>query len=83
MFIAPLLNEGRNRFEVSDRELNESNLAWQTSLKGYQSIYLEVLEQRRDLLHKMNRRAEFDIFKNPEILIALEEYKRHLEKHCL
>jgi NADPH dehydrogenase (quinone) len=25
----------------------------------------------------------FDIFKNPDIPRALEEYKRHLEKHCL
>jgi NADPH dehydrogenase (quinone) len=25
----------------------------------------------------------FDIFKNPDIPLALEDYKRHLEKHCL
>ena len=25
----------------------------------------------------------FDIFKNPDIPCALEDYKRHLEKHCL
>jgi NADPH dehydrogenase (quinone) len=25
----------------------------------------------------------FDIFKNPDIPRALEDYKRHLEKHCL
>jgi hypothetical protein len=25
----------------------------------------------------------FDIFKNPGIPRALEDYKRHLEKHCL
>ena len=25
----------------------------------------------------------FDIFKSPDISRALEDYKRHLEKHCL
>jgi len=25
----------------------------------------------------------FDIFNNPDIPLALEDYKRHLEKHCL
>jgi modulator of drug activity B len=25
----------------------------------------------------------FDIFKNPDIPRALEDYKRHLENHCL
>ena len=25
----------------------------------------------------------FDIFKNPDISRALDDYKRHLEKHCL
>ena len=27
--------------------------------------------------------AVFDIFKNPDVSRALEDYKRHLEKHCL
>jgi modulator of drug activity B len=25
----------------------------------------------------------FDIFKNPDVTGALEDYNRHLEKHCL
>lgn len=25
----------------------------------------------------------FDIFKNPGIPLSLDEYKRHLEQHCL
>jgi modulator of drug activity B len=25
----------------------------------------------------------FDIFKNPDVPRALEDYKQHLEKHCL
>lgn len=60
-----------------ERELSESNLAWQNSLKAYQSIYLEVLEQRRELLNKMNRRAEFDeeLIRKYFLLIDVEEFK--------
>lgn len=60
-----------------DRELEESNLDWQNSLKGYQSIYLEVLEQRRNLLNKMNRRAEFDeeLIRKYLLLTDVEEFK--------
>lgn len=73
-FLAEKYSEERSRNEHLDnlfskleidlkffeRELEESNLARQNSLKSYQSIYLEVLEQRRELLNRMNRRAEFD-----------------------
>lgn len=59
------------------RELEESNFAWQNSLKGYQSIYLEMLERRRDLLNKMNRRAEFDedLIRKYLSLTDVEEFK--------
>jgi hypothetical protein len=60
-----------------ERELSESNLALQNSLKGYQSIYLEVLERRRELLNKMNRRAEFDeeLIRKYLLLTDVEEFK--------
>ncbi|MEH2257842.1 Na+/H+ antiporter [Nostoc sp.] len=63
--------------KVFDRELEESNLARQNSLKRYQSIYLEVLEQRRELLNKMNRRAEFDegLIRKYLLLTDMEEFK--------
>ena len=59
------------------RELEESNLARQNSLKSYQSIYLEVLERRRELLNKMNRRAEFDeaLLRKYLLLTDVEEFK--------
>ncbi|PSB06982.1 Na+/H+ antiporter [Pleurocapsa sp. CCALA 161] len=59
------------------RELEESNLVWQNSLKDYQSIYLEMLERRRELLNKMNRRAEFDeaLIRKYLSSIDLEEFK--------
>ncbi|MBC1222465.1 Na+/H+ antiporter [Nostoc sp. UCD121] len=60
-----------------DRQLEESNFAWQNSLKGYQSIYLEVLERRRELLNKMNCRAEFDeaLLRKYFLLTDLEEFR--------
>ncbi|MBW4528341.1 MAG: Na+/H+ antiporter [Phormidium tanganyikae FI6-MK23] len=60
-----------------DRQLEESNFAWQNSIKGYQSIYLEVLERRRELLNNMNRRAEFDeaLLRKYFLLIDLEEFR--------
>ncbi|MBN3874958.1 Na+/H+ antiporter [Nostoc sp. JL23] len=63
--------------KVFDRELSESNLAWQNSLKDYQSIYLELLERRRDLLNKMNRRAEFDeaLLRKYLLLTDVEEFR--------
>jgi Na+/H+ antiporter len=58
-----------------DQQLEDS--AWQTSLAGYQSIYLEMLERRRELLNKMNRRAEFDevLIRKYLSLTDMEEFK--------
>ncbi|KJH72894.1 Na+/H+ antiporter [Aliterella atlantica] len=60
-----------------NRQLEESDFAWQNSLKGYRSIYLEMLERRRDLLNKMNRRAEFDeeLIRKYLSLIDVEEFR--------
>lgn len=60
-----------------DRQLEESNVALQNSLKDYQSIYLEVLERRRDLLSKMNRHAEFDeaLLRKYLLLTDIEEFR--------
>jgi monovalent cation/hydrogen antiporter len=60
-----------------DRELEESNFARQTLLKSYRSIYLEVLERRREVLNKMNRRAEFDeaLIRKYFLLTDVEEFK--------
>jgi monovalent cation/hydrogen antiporter len=60
-----------------DRGLEESSLTWQDSLKGYRSVYLEMLERRRELLSKMNRRAEFDeaLIRKYLALTDVEEFK--------
>jgi monovalent cation/hydrogen antiporter len=60
-----------------DRELEESNLDRQNLLKSYQSIYLEMLERRRELLNKMNRRSEFneELIRKYLSLIDVEEFK--------
>ncbi|BAU13004.1 putative sodium/hydrogen antiporter [Leptolyngbya sp. NIES-3755] len=60
-----------------DRELEESNLARRNRLKDYQSIYLEMLDRRRELLHKMNQRAEFDeaLIRKYLALTDVEEFR--------
>lgn len=90
-FLAEKYSEERSRNEHLDnlfskleidlkffeRELEESNLTRQNSLKRYQSIYLEVLERQRELLNKMNRRAEFDeeLLRKYLLLTDVEEFK--------
>jgi monovalent cation/hydrogen antiporter len=59
------------------RELNETNDNDENSLKSYQPIYLEMLEQQRKLLDKMNQHAEFDedLIRKYLGLVDIEEYK--------
>lgn len=59
-----------------DRELNDTNPEGNT-LKNFQPIYLEMLEQQRKLLDKMNERAEFDedLIRKYLGLVDIEEYK--------
>jgi CPA1 family monovalent cation:H+ antiporter len=47
------------------------------TLRSYQDIYLEVLEQQRTLLNKMNTHSEFDedLIRKYLSLIDLEELK--------
>jgi monovalent cation/hydrogen antiporter len=60
-----------------NRQLEESNFAWQNALKGYRSVYLEILERRRELLNKMNRRAEFneELIRKYLSLTDVEEFR--------
>jgi CPA1 family monovalent cation:H+ antiporter len=48
-----------------------------SSLSQFQRIYLELLEQQRALLHKMNHKAEFDedLIRKYLSLIDMEEFK--------
>jgi NADPH dehydrogenase (quinone) len=52
--------------------------------KGRDDLFLHITSNYKfcgyDILPDF---GVFDIFKNPKIAFALEEYKRHLEKHCL
>lgn len=58
-----------------NRELNETNN--NNSLKDYQQIYLEVLENQRNVLDQMNHKAEFDeeLIRKYLALVDLEEFK--------
>ena len=60
-----------------DQALDELNSTEDNSLKNYQTIYLDLLEQQRNLLNKMNRRSEFDeeLIRKYFSLIDLEEFK--------
>jgi Na+/H+ antiporter len=58
-------------------ELENTEHSSESSLYSYQNIYLEVLEQQRQLLQQMNHRAEFDeeVIRKYLFLIDIEEYK--------
>jgi CPA1 family monovalent cation:H+ antiporter len=60
-----------------DQAIDELNHAGDKSLKNYQTIYLDLLEQQRILLNKMNLRSEFDedLIRKYLSLIDLEEFK--------
>jgi Na+/H+ antiporter len=64
-------------FNLFNRELEGTSHKKAATLKQFQQIYLEVLENQRNLLHKMNRRAEFDeeLIRKYQALIDLEEFK--------
>jgi CPA1 family monovalent cation:H+ antiporter len=80
-----LLNEHLNnlhaRLKIDQRffnqELEKINNSKENSLKSYQIIYLELLEQQRRLLNEMNRLAEFDeeLIRKYLSLIDIEEFK--------
>ncbi|MEO6719343.1 MAG: Na+/H+ antiporter [Ferruginibacter sp.] len=59
-------------FQRDVEELSNDN-----TLSSYQRVYLELLEQQRKLLYKINHRAEFDedLVRKYLALIDLEEYK--------
>lgn len=60
-----------------DREIKEIKDTNGNSLANYQRIYLELLEQQRKTLDKMNNHAEFDeeLIRKYLSLIDLEEFK--------
>jgi Na+/H+ antiporter len=60
-----------------NQELEEINHTRENSLKSYQTIYLEMLEQQRKRLNEMNHLAEFDeeLIRKYLSLIDLEESK--------
>jgi CPA1 family monovalent cation:H+ antiporter len=56
---------------------DESKGTTDDSVKAFHNIYLEVLEQQRELLNKMNQVSEFneDLIRKYLALIDIEEYK--------
>lgn len=60
-----------------DQDFDELHNSDDNQLLSYQRIYLQLLEQQRQLLYKMNRHAEFDedVIRKYLTLIDIEEYK--------
>jgi monovalent cation/hydrogen antiporter len=75
------LNNLRARLKLDlrffNQELETTNNLEESSLKNYQTIYLELLEQQRRMLNEMNHLAEFDeeLIRKYLSLIDIEEYK--------
>lgn len=71
--------QSRLRAELSffSRELKAAGSTGDKSLSDFQHIYLELLEEQRSVLNKMNRRAEFDeeLIRKYLSLVDLEEFK--------
>jgi monovalent cation/hydrogen antiporter len=67
----------KNDMNFFNQEFEEINSSKGNSMKSYQGIYLELLEQQRSLLDKMNRSADCneDLIRKYLSLIDLEEYK--------
>jgi monovalent cation/hydrogen antiporter len=59
------------------QEIEEAENNNKESVKNYQRIYLEVLDEQRKLLGEMNRKAEFDedLIRKYLSLIDIEEFK--------
>jgi monovalent cation/hydrogen antiporter len=60
-----------------DEELEEISEGKENLLKSFQNVYLEMLEQQRKLLDKMNHLSEFDeeLIRKYMALIDVEEFK--------
>jgi Flavodoxin-like fold len=55
----------------------------QTPLNWFSAPWIYRNTWARSSMSALPDFGVFDIFKNPDIPLALEDYKRHLEKHCL
>ena len=60
-----------------EQELKQENDIAENSLKNYQNIRLEMLDEQRTLLDKMNRHSEFDedLIRKYLRFVDIEEYK--------
>lgn len=63
--------------EFYQSDIEELKSTSDNALRNYQNIYLDLLEQQRKFLQKLNHRAEFDedLIRKYLSLIDIEEYK--------
>lgn len=59
------------------QQLEDGSHTREETLQQFQHSYLKLLNQQRDLLHEMNRHADFDeeVIRKYLALLDLEEYK--------
>lgn len=60
-----------------DQEIGESELKEDQTLSSYQQIYLDMLQQQRTVLNKLNQEDDYDeeLIRKYHALIDLEEFK--------
>jgi CPA1 family monovalent cation:H+ antiporter len=76
-YLQNLLARFRSELNFFQQNLEDPNHPTRNTLTNYQRIYLELLDQQRRLLNRMNRRAEFDeeLIRKYLALVDLEELK--------
>ncbi|MEJ8819456.1 Na+/H+ antiporter [Lacibacter sp. H407] len=67
----------KTELDYFSRALDETYNGNDPSLKNFQVVYLDLLDEQRKLLHKMNHKAEFDedLIRKYQSLIDIEELK--------
>jgi len=67
----------QTKLNFFNRALDVTDNTEDNTLKDYQDIYLELLEEQRKLLDKINQHAEYDeeLIRKHLVLIDMEEFK--------
>lgn len=72
-----LLEKLRIELKLFNQTVEESDEAQEHPYKNYQEVYLQLLEHQRELLNRINLKAEFDeeLVRKYHSLIDIEEFK--------
>jgi len=75
--LSDLLEKLRIEMKLFNQTLEETDENQESLFKGHQHVYLQLLDHQRELLNKINLKAEFDedLIRKYHSLIDIEEYK--------